>query len=280
MVDCGTGVTGLSASLGGGNDTFTARVPLTGAVNGGDGSDVFNAGLSAGGGTTLTYQGGAGSTDMVSYAQANVGVFIRKDAVNNDGRNAGGNIDRDKVLGDVEIVVGSRFGDTIEGDNAPETINGLGGNDRLTANGGDDRIVAQDGGSTPWCPAAPAAATSRTPTRPTSRPVARPSTGDPRGAAQGRAVAHPPPRPRPGLSPAAHVTRRHFPTPAGMNPESAFRPDPQPPLFVPLRTGERIAARRFPAPPDDIPAVARRMPSRLPTPSGLSGARLTPVAGP
>ncbi|GIH73747.1 calcium-binding protein [Planobispora longispora] len=146
VVDCGTGVTGLSASLGGGNDTFTARVPLTGAVNGGDGSDVFNAGLSAGGGTTLTYQGGAGSTDMVSYAQANVGVFIRKDAVNNDGRNAGGNIDRDKVLGDVEIVVGSRFGDTIEGDNAPETINGLGGNDRLTANGGDDRIVAQDGG--------------------------------------------------------------------------------------------------------------------------------------
>ncbi|WP_068922978.1 calcium-binding protein [Planobispora rosea] len=146
VVDCGTGVTGLSANLGGGDDTFTARVPLTGAVSGGDVSDVFNAGLSTGGGTTLTYQGDAGSRDMVSYAQANVGVFIRKDTVNNDGRNAGGNIDRDKVLGDVEVVVGSRFGDTIEGDNAPEIINGLGGNDRLTANGGNDRIVAADGG--------------------------------------------------------------------------------------------------------------------------------------
>ncbi|MFD0660469.1 hypothetical protein [Thermocatellispora tengchongensis] len=144
-MNCGTGIGGLSANLGGGNDTFTARVPLTGAVSGGNGADVFNGGLATGGGTTLTYQGGGGS-DTVSYAGAGVSVQVTVDGVNNDGRNSGGFIDRDKVLTDVEVIIGSRFGDTITGDDTAEIINPLGGDDRISANGGADTVELRDGG--------------------------------------------------------------------------------------------------------------------------------------
>ncbi|MBG0827117.1 hypothetical protein HS041_05000 [Planomonospora sp. ID67723] len=120
-VDCGTGVTRISADLGAGDDRFSSLVEIGGTVNGGSGNDSFLAGRSDRG-TVLTYRGGIGR-DTVDYGSSGTGVVVTKaDAAQPDGRVSSGRaVDRDDVTGDVEIVRGTVRTDTLIGSSGAGT---------------------------------------------------------------------------------------------------------------------------------------------------------------
>jgi Ca2+-binding RTX toxin-like protein len=114
---------GNDALLGGeGNDT----------LEGGDGNDDMS--------------GGAG-IDSVSYANymppnmSTDGVEVTLDDTPDDG----GQGETDNVRGDVEIVTGSDFDDSIEGNEFEQTLLGGAGDDTIDGSGGDDSIVAGAG---------------------------------------------------------------------------------------------------------------------------------------
>jgi Ca2+-binding RTX toxin-like protein len=139
-VDCGTGVTTLNAGLGAGNDRFSSLMSLTGFVDGGAGTDIFEAGR-APRGTSLNYLGGAG-TDTVDYGSSSIGVNVTKNNSSQpDGRPG---IDRDNVAADVEIIRGTVAADTLIGSNGFDLLDGDQGADTLRGLGGDDIIDAVD----------------------------------------------------------------------------------------------------------------------------------------
>ncbi len=84
----------------------------------------------------MGFSGGSGR-DRVQYVGADRGVSITKDRGDNDGRVG---IDRDNIGPDVEELMGSQFGDSLNG--SPGTFNerffGLGGDDVMTGGPGFD----------------------------------------------------------------------------------------------------------------------------------------------
>ena len=104
-------------SGGGGNDRLSGR--------GGD--DVLEGGAGAD-----RLSGGAG-IDMVSYSGSDGAVTVDLEA----GTGKRGHAE-DDVITDVENVLGSGYGDVLEGNNGDNVLSGGGGNDRLSGRGGDD----------------------------------------------------------------------------------------------------------------------------------------------
>ncbi|GAA3443352.1 calcium-binding protein [Planomonospora venezuelensis] len=139
-VDCGNGVTGISADLGSGNDRFSSLVEINGTVDGGSGDDSFSAGRSPRG-TGLTYRGGLGR-DTVDYSSSSTGVVVTKGVgAQLDGR---ASVDRDNVSVDVEVIRGTGRTDTLVGGTGADTLIGGNGADILRGNGGNDTIDARD----------------------------------------------------------------------------------------------------------------------------------------
>jgi Ca2+-binding RTX toxin-like protein len=104
------------------------------ALYGGDGDDLL---LGSGGADYL--DGGAGF-DTISYADA--AFFVTVNLGNpalNDGAAAG-----DRTVS-IENVLGSRFGDSLIGDNNRNVLNGAEGNDILYGLGGDDVLIGGTG---------------------------------------------------------------------------------------------------------------------------------------
>jgi large repetitive protein len=131
---------------------------------GDDGNDALVAGRGndrlEGGADNDTLEGGLGNDtlaggngeDFATYARADGAVAVSL-AVSGGQNTQGAGTD---TLSDVEGLIGSRFGDTLTGDNIENTLRGGGGDDRitggedsdeLTGGGGSDRFVFNSGDS-------------------------------------------------------------------------------------------------------------------------------------
>ena len=132
---------GLAILMGGaGSDTIYGSLAGEDFIDGGAGRDIIDAG---GGGDLVVFdasdisvQGGGGfdTLDASSAAATNVrtGRGITIDLSSN----------RD-IFSNFEAVIGSRYDDTLTGDNAANRFDGGEGNDAISAGGGDD-FVAYD----------------------------------------------------------------------------------------------------------------------------------------
>ncbi len=143
-----------------GNDTINAGAgddQLSGGggddiLRGEAGYDTFLEGTAANGADV--FHGGPG-IDTVSYALRTAGVTVSINGVADDGT-TGAN-ENDNVMGDVENLVGSAFGDVltgsalanvIDGGLGDDTLNGLAGDDTFpqgAAPSGSDTIIGGDG---------------------------------------------------------------------------------------------------------------------------------------
>jgi len=119
-----------------GNDTITGGDGVD-ILWGNAGSDTFDEGDHANGGDT--FNGGAG-LDTVSYASRPVAVFVIIDALANDGQLG----ELDKVMVDVENVIGGAGNDTITGSTADNVLSGSDGDDTLDGGAGNDRFDEGD----------------------------------------------------------------------------------------------------------------------------------------
>jgi Ca2+-binding RTX toxin-like protein len=119
----------------GGDDAWRSATSLPTTVRGGDGKDTYIRGLSPFV-SRVEFQGGTG-TDEASYVLADRGVLVTKDERANDGRPG---LDFDNVRSDVERLVGSAHGDSLNGNSGSVTefFQGGLGNDLLFGNGGPD----------------------------------------------------------------------------------------------------------------------------------------------
>lgn len=104
-----------------------------GYIDGGAGDDTLQ---SSGGADRFI--GGAG-VDTVTYAAHTTRVVIEMMGTNYYGDEAG------DTYNGVEIIIGTSFNDSIQGDNAANTLNGGSGNDHLRGHGGDDILIAGSG---------------------------------------------------------------------------------------------------------------------------------------
>ena len=84
---------------------------------------------------------GLAGTDTMSYATRTAAVTVKLDANANDGQIG----ELDKVLTDVENVIGGRGADTITGSKAANVITGGLGADKLAGGNGNDTFYAKDG---------------------------------------------------------------------------------------------------------------------------------------
>jgi Ca2+-binding RTX toxin-like protein len=107
-------------------------------LNGDAGNDTFDEGIASNGADI--FNGGAGS-DTVSYASRTVAVVVTIDATANDGEA----LETDKVVTDVENVIGGDGGDTITGSTAANVLTGGAGNDTLNGGDGNDTLTGGDG---------------------------------------------------------------------------------------------------------------------------------------
>ncbi len=98
-------------------------------LDGGAGDDVL-----AGGAGADRLDGGAGM-DTVSYSASDEAVTVDLEA----GTGKGGHAEGDVIV-DVENVVGSDYGDVLEGNDGGNQLSGGGGDDRLSGRGGDDLL--------------------------------------------------------------------------------------------------------------------------------------------
>jgi Ca2+-binding RTX toxin-like protein len=97
----------------------------------------------------VTFSGGIG-LDTANYFFATAGVDVSVDLAGSDGRPG----DDDRILRDVESVIGSRFADTLTGSHRTLQLSGQDGDDLITGGAeaetlsggeGNDRINARDG---------------------------------------------------------------------------------------------------------------------------------------
>ena len=138
-------------SGGGGNDRLSGRGGddlLTGGagadqlfgdigkdeLRGEDGDDVL-----AGGAGADRLLGGAG-VDTIEYVNSDGAVTVDL----GEGTGEGGHAQGD-VITDIENIVGSEYGDVLEGDDNANRLSGGGGNDRLSGRGGDDVLAGGAG---------------------------------------------------------------------------------------------------------------------------------------
>ncbi|WP_395016909.1 calcium-binding protein [Dongia sp.] len=148
VLDGGTGNDNLSGDagndklLGGdGNDILSGGANndyLDGGIgndtmNGGDNDDMFIHGAGA------DKMDGGNGIDTVDYSAADTGVFV-----NMKGNVYGGAAAGDSIS-NMENVIGTKFGDYIEGTSANNKIIGGEGNDSLYGNGGLDFLDGGDG---------------------------------------------------------------------------------------------------------------------------------------
>ena len=140
------GVGSVEVSLADRNDVVRYRAPHPGIVDAGSGTDTFFGGLRQGANGPVRYLGGEGLADALRYADADRGVTAALGGLSgNDGRPG----DLEDARGDIEVLEGSRFGDTLTGtdDALGETFVGGGGGDAIDARGGPDRIDERNAAS-------------------------------------------------------------------------------------------------------------------------------------
>ena len=133
------GVTSIELTLADRNDVVRYRAPHPGTVNAGIGTDTFFGGLRQAPTGKVSYLGGDGLADALRYTEADRGVTASLGSgIANDGRPG----DLEDARGDIEVLEGSPFDDTLIGTDEPLGELFLGGNgiDKIDARGGPDRI--------------------------------------------------------------------------------------------------------------------------------------------
>jgi Ca2+-binding RTX toxin-like protein len=149
-----TGAVGAIIKAGAGNDVISGTEHLD-EIHGGDGSDTITGshgddvllGL-AGNDTFLEGPAASGAdyligglgTDQVSYAERLGRVEVALDEVANDGSPGEG----DKIT-DVDVIIGTVFGDRLLGSNQAEQLLGGGGPDVLGGSAGEDLLLGGGG---------------------------------------------------------------------------------------------------------------------------------------
>ena len=119
-----------------GNDLLAGRGGND-ILRGEEGADILRGGAGA------DFLVGGTGRDVASYSDAAAGVRADlSDASNNLNQAAG-----DSYVG-IEGLEGSRFADTLRGDDLPNLIGGLGGADRIFGEGGNDILRGDDGNDT------------------------------------------------------------------------------------------------------------------------------------
>ena len=140
-----SGGTGADVISGGaGNDTLRGATDAAldvaaDVLNGDEGDDTFDAGNATNGGDT--FNGGAGTADVVSYALRTTAVTVTIGAGANDGQAS----ETDTVAADVEGVTGGSGDDSLTGGAGNDTLNGGAGDDTLTGGDGNDVFNGGDG---------------------------------------------------------------------------------------------------------------------------------------
>lgn len=138
----------VDLDLGIGQDFARIDTTLPVDLEGGPGNDRYNA-ASKRGQSSVTFSGGIG-LDTASYGYADAGVDVSVDLEPGDGRSG----DADRILHDVETVLGSQFADVLTGSYRTMQLSGLDGEDHITGGSaeellsggwGSDRIDASDG---------------------------------------------------------------------------------------------------------------------------------------
>ena len=195
---------------------------------------------------------GGGGRDRVDYRNHDVAVSVDFDVVPDDGAPGEG----DLVMGDVEDVLGTAFGDTLtgsadanrlEGRGGDDTLDGGAGEDELDGGAGADTIRADDGAAdTVQCGTETDTvaadlldavdADCEVATRP-APPSPPPPTPDPPAPPAGPA---PGPGPTPGGTPAPRTPAAPRDTTA---PRAALRLAPRPSLTRLLRARSRLRVR-------------------------------------
>jgi hypothetical protein len=138
----------VDVDLGPGQDFAQIDTTLPVDLEGGPGNDRYNA-TATRGPSRVTFSGGIG-LDSASYGFASTGVDVSVDLEPGDGRPG----DEDRILRDVETVLGSQFADVLTGSDRTMQLSGLDGEDHITGGSaaevlsggwGSDRIDARDG---------------------------------------------------------------------------------------------------------------------------------------
>lgn len=126
---------GMNTLAGGeGDDTLTGGI-FNDTLAGDEGNDLLNGG--PGGSDGGDDIGGGDGFDQVTYAAAVASVIIN---LTDPSANAGG-AEFDTVRGDVEGVIGSAFGDFLQGNSSNNNLVGNAGNDTLIGGFGDDTLA-------------------------------------------------------------------------------------------------------------------------------------------
>jgi Ca2+-binding RTX toxin-like protein len=125
------------------DDVLTGNDVRNGLDGGGGDDQIFGRGgedVITGGAGNDRISGGPSDYDWINYARANSAVHVN--LARGVATLAGG--ERDKLDG-VEVLVGSRYRDTLVGDEADNTLLGLGGDDRMNGRGGSDTVAYTEG---------------------------------------------------------------------------------------------------------------------------------------
>jgi Ca2+-binding RTX toxin-like protein len=142
------GVRILELDLGAGPDHANIDTQRQVELDGGHGNDHYLAAATTGP-SRVDFAGGIG-LDTANYFYATAGVDVSVDVEHGDGRPG----DDDRVLGDVESVIGSNFDDVLTGSDRTLKLSGSDGDDVITGGSaaetllggpGNDRIEARDG---------------------------------------------------------------------------------------------------------------------------------------
>ncbi|MGE5199524.1 MAG: hypothetical protein ACM3H9_07770 [Rhodospirillaceae bacterium] len=124
-------------------DVLTGSDVRNGLDGGAGGDQIFGRGgqdIITGGPGNDQISGGSGDYDWVNYARANSAVHANlASGVATLSRG-----ERDRLDG-IEVLVGSRYRDTLVGDEADNTFIGLGGDDRMDGRGGSDTVAYTEG---------------------------------------------------------------------------------------------------------------------------------------
>ncbi len=118
------------------------------SLHGNDGDDVLWGGAGDdrlyGGAGADRLSGGAG-VDWVSYLRSDQGVTVDL----GEGTGKRGYAEGD-VITDIENVIGSEYGDALEGDDNANWLSGWGGDDKLWGGVGNDQLYGGDGNDKLW----------------------------------------------------------------------------------------------------------------------------------
>jgi Ca2+-binding RTX toxin-like protein len=136
-----TGSPGNDTIFGGPGNDVLAGGDGNDVLNGDAGNDTFDEGASANGADVMN--GGAG-IDTVSYAARSGDVSVSLDALANDGEA----LELDKVMLDVENVVGGTGNDTITGSALDNVLDGGAGDDVVSGGPGNDTLRGGPGNDT------------------------------------------------------------------------------------------------------------------------------------